>query len=1089
MTETSPNVATSDQPEQLRTMLALHEVALGTMSHGLCVLDSEYRIVLFNQRFLELCNFSPDAVHRGSRMRDVFAHSATRGNLPHTTAEAAWRKREAQLSRGEPFRQRRQLPNGRTIAINFQPLADGGWVLTYEDVTKQQSLEYELRLQVERIDQAIGAMSQGLSVFGADERLIVCNEQYLRIYQFDPGVIRPGIAHREILAHGVATGLLAGVPVDALYEQRMAALRRREMVTLNVTLSDGRMIQTTSRPTSDGGWVSDHEDITEQRRYQDALTEQNLRFDAALENMGHGLCMFDRAQRVIVRNRRFLAMFGLSPDMAKPGTALIDIMRHSVALGNHGNVTAEELLAQSHAGLGGARGTAWHYRMADGRIIAVRQQPMADGGRVVTYEDITERETAAQKLREQNLRFDAAVNNIPQGLCMFDADQRLTVCNDKYVSIFQADPDVVKPGITLLEVFEHGVSRGLYPGWTAEELLARRRAALAGQRPLIYDQDIAGGRTIAVSITPMANGGWVGTFEDITERHRLEAERAAAQAELREQYLRFDAALNNMPHGLNMFDANLRLIVCNRRCLEMFGLSPDVMRPGVALREVVEHSIAVGNHADLTPDQLYRAYVKRIHAGDTTISGQLADGRVILNTVSRMAHGGWVFTFEDITERHQAEQRVAHMARHDALTDLPNRVLFRERMEDGLARVEAHGEAMAVLCLDLDNFKGVNDTLGHPVGDKLLATIAERLVRTVAPGDTIARLGGDEFAVLQCAPQPEAAETLARRLVEVVNRPVIVDGQDINTGVSIGIAIAPEHGRAADALMKCADLALYRAKADGRGTYRFFEPDMDSRVQLRRTLELDLRKALGAGEFRLVYQPLVRVANNELTGMEALLRWTHPERGPVAAREFIPLAEEAGLIGALGEWVLRTACSDAARWPDPVRLAVNLSPLQFRSRGLVATITNVLAASGLPARRLEIEITEAVLLEDDEATTRMLHQLRALGVRISMDDFGTGYSSLSYLRNFPFDKIKIDGSFIADLGQGRDAAAIIRAIAGLGASLGIETTAEGIETAEQLELVRRDGCTEAQGYFIGRPLPAAEVPEIIARFRREMAAA
>jgi diguanylate cyclase (GGDEF)-like protein len=454
-----------------------------------------------------------------------------------------------------------------------------------------------------------------------------------------------------------------------------------------------------------------------------------------------------------------------------------------------------------------------------------------------------------------------------------------------------------------------------------------------------------------------------------------------------------------------------------------------------------------------------------------------------------MPEGGWVVTYEDVTERYQAEQNIARIARHDSLTDQPNRLLFREKMAEGLARVQAGGEAMAVLCLDLDNFKTINDTLGHPIGDALLRAVAQRLRSVVGEDDTIARLGGDEFAILQAATSPYAAEALAGRVVDVLASPIVVEGHEINTGLSVGIALAPSDGTAADHLMKCADLALYRAKAEGRGLFRFFEPEMDARIQRRRALEIDLRRALTSGEFHLVYQPQLNLATNALTGMEALLRWTHPERQAVLPAEFIPVAEETGLIVPLGEWVLRRACAEAAHWPDAIRVAVNLSPVQFRSRGLVAMVTQALAAAGLPATRLEIEITEAALLQKDEMTVAMLHQLRALGVRISMDDFGTGYSSLSYLRSFPFDKIKIDRSFIADIERNGDSEAIIRAIAELGASLGIATTAEGIETKEQLELVRRAGCTEVQGYLLSRPRPAVEVLDVIARFRRDAAAA
>jgi diguanylate cyclase (GGDEF)-like protein/PAS domain S-box-containing protein len=435
----------------------------------------------------------------------------------------------------------------------------------------------------------------------------------------------------------------------------------------------------------------------------------------------------------------------------------------------------------------------------------------------------------------------------------------------------------------------------------------------------------------------------------------------------------------------------------------------------------------------------------------------------------------------DVTERKNAEARIAYMAHHDALTDLPNRVLFHERLNDLLGRVRRHGESLAVHCLDLDHFKGVNDTLGHPIGDELLKAVAQRLGKCLRDSDMVARLGGDEFAVVQFPlAGPHDASTLATTLIEVVSRPYEVHGHEFVVGASIGIALAPDDGAEADVLLRNADMALYRAKAEGRGTAHFFEPEMDRRIQARRMLELDLRKAFANGEFELFYQPLINLQANAVSGFEALLRWRHAERGMIAPAEFIPLAEEIGLIVPLGEWVLRKACSEAMHWPTELKVAVNLSPAQFRSRGVVKAVLTALAYSRLPPDRLELEITESVLLGETEANLATLHQLRELGVRISMDDFGTGYSSLSYLRCFPFDKIKIDRSFVSELAERPDCVAIIRAVAGLGMSLGIATTAEGIETREQLDRVRAEGCTEVQGYLFSPPRPASELGPLIA---------
>ncbi len=563
-----------------------------------------------------------------------------------------------------------------------------------------------------------------------------------------------------------------------------------------------------------------------------------------------------------------------------------------------------------------------------------------------------------------------------------------------------------------------------------------------------------------------------------TRRELKAAQRAAQmvstefQRQRRDRDQQFETALNNMSQGLCMFDADANLVVCNERYLEMYGLSHDVVVPGVNLRAILLHRKECGNFAG-DPDIYVKELLAAIAKGEVQPQlVQAGDGRNISIVNSAMANGGWVATHEDITERTRAEEKIRHMARHDSLSGLANRAAFHDEMELTLKRVR-RGQSVAVMCLDLDHFKNVNDTLGHLVGDKLLCAAANRLKDVVRETDVIARLGGDEFAVLQTGlDKPEAAGSLAQRIITSINQPYDLDGHQVVVSTSIGIAISPGDGNTTDQLLRNADMALYRAKSDGRSTYRYFEPEMDQQLQARRALEIDLRNAVANDEFQLHYQPQVDATTEQITGCEALLRWNSPTRGMVPPSEFIPLAEEIGLIVPIGEWVLKQACCEAASWPNTVRVAVNLSPAQFKSRSVMQSVINALAVSGLDATRLELEITELVLLHDNEATLATLHQLRGFGIKISMDDFGTGYSSLSYLRSFPFDKIKIDRSFIKDISDKGDCAAIVKAVAGLGKGLGIATTAEGVETIEQLRHVRLEGCTEVQGYFFSAPQPA-----------------
>jgi diguanylate cyclase (GGDEF)-like protein len=562
----------------------------------------------------------------------------------------------------------------------------------------------------------------------------------------------------------------------------------------------------------------------------------------------------------------------------------------------------------------------------------------------------------------------------------------------------------------------------------------------------------------------------------------------AREVELKQLNRRIDIALNNMTHGLCMFDAEHKLIVCNKTYVQMYGLTPELSKPGVLLQSIESYRASIGNGALANPEQA--AAATAIHARQASAYTQeLMDGRIVAVSQRPMQDGGWVAVHEDITERRRAEAKIAHLARHDMLTNLPNRVLFREHLENAFDRLQPD-RGFAVHCLDLDHFKTVNDTLGHPIGDELLKLVAARLIEAVPATDFMARIGGDEFAVVQTnVTQPEQCSQLASRIVELVSRPYDIDGRHIVIGTSIGIAIAPNDGANPDLLLKNADMALYLAKGDGRGTHRFFEREMDKRLQSRRALELDLRKAIANSEFELYYQPILYLQTGKVSGFEALVRWNHPEKGMISPADFIPVAEETGLILPLGEWVLRTACHHAAHWPQPVGVAVNLSAMQFKGRNLVQLTLNALAASGLAAGRLDLEITESVLLQDETHTIAILHQLRDIGVQISMDDFGTGYSSLAYLRNFPFDKIKIDRSFVRDMLVRKDCQAIVHAVVGLARSLGITTIIEGIETKEQLDTAKADGCDEGQGYLFSKPMPEGQVAEFLAKHGRVAAAA
>ncbi len=687
---------------------------------------------------------------------------------------------------------------------------------------------------------------------------------------------------------------------------------------------------------------------------------------------------------------------------------------------------------------------------------------MRDNIKAMTERGVEQRRSAQARLAD-------ALENSQEGVVVVDANDDIVLANAQAAEFLGFPSHLLKPGTSLAQL-----EPALQGSADAEHVLMRCGSGAHATREAL----MADGRWLRISRSPTRDQGFIVLCSDISRLKKQEWS-------LRETNLLLDAALENMSQGLCLYDAQDRLEVFNRRFLEIFRLPADRIKAGITYREVLEISVGINHHTGKTAEQLFAQHTEFLNERSLgPILYELSNDRVVSCSYCPTADGRWVATYEDVTERRQAEAKIIHMARHNALTNLPNRVLLKDKMEQALSR----GDDLAVMFLDLDRFKSVNDSLGHSVGDALLCAVTERLQRVVRGGDTVARLGGDEFAIVQSDAGPTEASELAARIIDTLVDPFDVHGHQVIIGTSIGIAMAPADGNEPDQLLRNADMALYRPKAEGRGTFHFFQADMDAQMQERRRLELDLRKALLADQFELYYQPL-DVASGEVSGFEALLRWNHPERSVVTPDAFIPVAEEIGLIVPLGDWVLKRACRDAATWPSHLTVAVNLSAVQFRNPALALSVVSALGQAGLAASRLELEITETVLLQDDRAVLDALHQFRDLGVRICMDDFGTGYSSLSYLRSFPFDKIKIDRSFIRELGKENDCIAIIRAVMGLGRSLGMITTAEGVETEQQLEILKAEGCMQVQGYLFSRPKPAGEIPALLRQLAPRVRAA
>jgi diguanylate cyclase (GGDEF)-like protein/PAS domain S-box-containing protein len=691
-----------------------------------------------------------------------------------------------------------------------------------------------------------------------------------------------------------------------------------------------------------------------------------------------------------------------------------------------------------------------------------------------------------ERFHAQSMRLETALNNMHHGLMMFDAASKLVLVNQHYLEMYRLSRDALKPGCTLREILHLRKANGTFKG-DPDQYIAKcvDESGLFRGDPDIATfvrkgvenklVEIPDGRTISITNRSMAGNGWVSSHTDITESTR-------AAKELHRTKTFLDTVIENVPATIVVKDAkDQRYVLINRAGEKLFGLPREQMIGKSS------YDFFSKEDADFITarDTEVLASGRQVFAENTPVQTPDGSKRVLTTTrvAIRDANGEPQYllgVLEDVTERRLAEQRIAHLAHHDPLTDLPNRAAFTECLEETLARVSEVKDGVAVLCMNLDRFKATNDLFGHSVGDALLKQFAYRLQKA-AEGAFLARVGGDEFTVISAGgPQPASAEALAERVLEAMCQEFEIEGHQLRIGLSIGVAIFPTDGMDATALIANADAALSRAKSEGRGMVRFFEADMDKRLRERRALQHDLEGAVARGELMLHYQPQATI-DGTIVGFEALARWRHPTRGMVPPGVFIPLAEESGLIVPIGEWILREVCNEAASWPRPLQIAVNLSPVQFRHGGLPNLVHTVLLETGLKPGRLELEITEGVLIDDFSRAVSILHRLKALGVRIAMDDFGTGYSSLSYLQSFPFDKIKIDQGFISNLNSSPQAVAIVRAVIAMGRGLNLPVIAEGVESEEQLAFLAREACDEVQGYLIGKPLPIEHYGDAIGR--------
>ena len=1054
-----------ESKKQLSLQNMRFNAALESMSQGLCMLDINECVVVSNDKFAEIYDIPPDKIKPGTTLEEIVDLRLAQGVFAGESPEIY---RLDCMKWGKSHRKRSivlDLTNGRHVEVRDIPLGDGGRLTTHDDITKRFLDEQESLHRSERLNAALETMTQGFAVFDDEGAIVTSNSQYARMYDIPEEMIKPGTTIQEILQLRVDNGAWEGTRSEDYLWNRLTWLGVLEVETLTTHLNNGKTLQIRNCPLPGGGWLTHQDDISQRVALEKDLRDRGERLNGALNTMPQGFAVFDADGTLALSNDQFAQIYDVPVDQIKPGMNIEEILKLRMANGAYVGAIPQDYLDE-HLGRECIYSDAIKIMtLQNGRSIEVRNNPMQDGGWLTIQADVTKRQQADKDIQHQKIDLEFALASMDHGICMFDADMQIIVSNDAFAQIYDIPIELIKPGITAEDVLDLRIIHGSWAGESPEEYRKNRIDYWSGDRNQeVITLELHNGRHVEIRNLPMVNGYWLATHHDVTSRVYFENM-------LANQNQRLECAIDAIPHGFAMYDNQEKLVLCNDIYATMYKLEAGSITPGMTLSDVITLRIRNGCHPGNTPQE----YIEGTKQINRTVSGpartiQLNDGRYVHIHDDPVADIGWLTLQEDVTARFESDRKIRLLADYDTLTSLPNRAQIQAILQETITHSVNANTPMALFYIDLDGFKNINDTLGHPVGDQVLREVGARLdalkSKTRIPG----RLSGDEFTlIIKSFTDITELEDLGQEICASLALPIYTEHDVIEITSSVGIAIGPSADKAAETLNKHADLALYRAKHDGRNCYRLFHQDMVTDTQARLNLAADLREAIRKDELVLHYQPLVNLQTNDILGYEALIRWQHHEQGLLSPVDFIGLAETTGQICEIGEWVLTTACTYAQTWPSGEILSVNLSPVQFKRQDIVSMVKKVLWDTGLDPARLELDITEDVLMQNTNAVIVALRELSEMGISIALDDFGTGYSSLSYLAKFPFNKLKIDNCFIETLGRDDQFTALVGSIIGLGRGLDTIICAEGIETEDQRDLLRASGCNQGQGWLYGKP--------------------